>query len=134
MKVSTCCCVCSLQMGCIIIAILGLIGGGGGFYLGFYKVWTEPEGASTLVVSSILGLVSSGGLLVGGCWWGTQYDNFIVNQSSQCTYNCISINTLYIQEEAGSSSLGLPHRQCSGHDVENKQLSIHSDDCDASDW
>ena len=125
MKVSTCCCGCSLETGCKIIAILGLIGGVGGFI----QACRGPYVDITLVVASILGLVSYVGLL-----WGTLYDSFIVNQSSQSTYNCICFNTLYIQEEAALPSLGLPHRQCSGHDVENKQLSIHSDYCDASDW
>ena len=67
MRVSTCCCGCSLDTGCKIIAILGLIGGGGGIIMAF----TKPELDIAAIVSNILGLVSSVGLL-----WGTLYDNF----------------------------------------------------------
>ena len=60
MRVSTCCCGCSLEEGCKIIAILGLVLGGLAFVLACVKL--DVGG----IVSNILGLVAYGLLL-----WGT---------------------------------------------------------------
>ena len=68
MRVSTCCCGCSLEQGCKIIAIVGLVFGGLAFVLACVNVDIGD------IVGSILGLVAQGLLL-----WGTLYDNFIVN-------------------------------------------------------
>ena len=73
MRVSTCCCGCSLEQGCKIIAILGLVFGG----LGFINACINVEVGD--IVSNILGLVAYSLLL-----WGTLYDNFIVKRYSQC--------------------------------------------------
>ena len=73
MRVSTCCCGCSLEQGCKIIAILGLVFGGLGLI--YDCVNTDVGG----IVSNILGLIAYGLLL-----WGTLYDNFIVKRYSQC--------------------------------------------------
>ena len=73
MRVSTCCCGCSLEQGCKIIAIVGLVFGGLAFVLACVNVDIGD------IVGSILGLVAQGLLL-----WGTLYDNFIVKRYSQC--------------------------------------------------
>ena len=73
MRVSTCCCGCSLEQGCKIIAIVGLVFGGLAFVLACVNVDVGD------IVGSILGLVAQGLLL-----WGTLYDNFIVKRYSQC--------------------------------------------------
>ena len=73
MRVSTCCCGCSLEQGCKIIAIVGLVFGGLAFVLACVNVDVGD------IVGSILGLVAQGLLL-----WGTLYDNFIVKCYSQC--------------------------------------------------
>ena len=73
MRVSTCCCGCSLEQGCKIIAIEGLVFGGLAFVLACVNVDIGD------IVGSILGLVAQGLLL-----WGTLYDNFIVKRYSQC--------------------------------------------------
>ena len=73
MRVSTCCCGCSLEQGCKIIAIVGLVFGGLGFVLLCVKLDLG------VIVSSIIGLVAYSLLL-----WGTLYDNFIVKRYSQC--------------------------------------------------
>ena len=64
MRVSTCCCGCSLEMGCKIIAILGLIGG----VLGFF--WTElmmncENACVAYMGESVLKIIASGSLLRG---------------------------------------------------------------------
>ena len=73
MRVSTCCCGCSLEQGCKIIAIVGLVFGGLAFVLACVNVDVGD------IVGSILGLVAQGLLL-----WGTLYDNFIVKCYCQC--------------------------------------------------
>ena len=59
MRVSTCCCGCSLELGCKIIAVLGLIGGGLGF------LGAQANGVAS-IAQGILVIVAAGLLL-----WGT---------------------------------------------------------------
>ena len=86
---STCCCCCSLEQGCKIIAIVGLVFGGLAFVLacvnadvgyiyGSSKAFAYNVQLGS-IVGIILGLVAQGLLL-----WGTLYDNFIVKRYSQC--------------------------------------------------
>ena len=56
MRVSSFCCVCSLETGCKVIAILGLILGGLGF------ITAEPA----KIISSLLAILAAALLL-----WGT---------------------------------------------------------------
>ena len=60
MRVSTCCCGCSLETGCKIIAILGLIFGGTGLVTACVK-----DGYEGLIASNILSIVAAGLLLWG---------------------------------------------------------------------
>ena len=61
MRVSTCCCGCSLQTGCLIIAIWGLIFGS----INFYSVMIE-NGGKWYIIQSILSIIAAVFLL-----WGT---------------------------------------------------------------
>ena len=62
MRVSTCCCGCSLETGCKIIAILGLMAAGGSTGLVTACVTDGYEG---LIASNILSIVAAGLLLWG---------------------------------------------------------------------
>ena len=68
MRVSTCCCGCSLEQGCKIIAILGLIGGVLGLINAVVSGVAAGAGAWVLlgILPDILVLVTYGLLL-----WGT---------------------------------------------------------------
>ena len=66
MRVSTCCCGCSLEQGCKIIAILGLIGGVIGLINGVASGAGGGEMQGFGITNNILALVISGLLL-----WGT---------------------------------------------------------------
>ena len=68
MRVSTCCCGCSLELGCKIIAVLGLIGGGLGFLgaLGVKNGGAAQVVGAAYIAQGILVIVAAGLLL-----WGT---------------------------------------------------------------
>merc|ERR1712117_296669 len=69
MRVSSCCCGCSLETGCKIIAILGLIFGGIGFITSILA-WETLNGAD--IFGNILEIVAASLLL-----WGTLKNKYI---------------------------------------------------------
>ena len=69
MRVSTCCCGCSLELGCKIIAILGLIFGGLELIPGIVDsdlLVIVPVLVHAIVIHGVLYIIAAGLLL-----WGT---------------------------------------------------------------
>ena len=65
-RVTQCCCGCSLQTGCAILAILGLFVGGIGLIQGVFSLVVEANLATILfVVSNVFYILASAMLLYG---------------------------------------------------------------------
>ena len=65
MRVSTCCCGCSLETGCKIIAILGLIFGGLELIAGIDGIVRLTYGYLVIVIHGVLYIIAAGLLLLG---------------------------------------------------------------------
>ena len=65
MRVSTCCCGCSLETGCKIIAILGLIFGGFELIAGIFGMVRFGNSFLIIVIHGVLYIIAAGLLLLG---------------------------------------------------------------------
>ena len=65
MRVSTCCCGCSLETGCKIIAILGLIFGGLELIAGIVAMVRLTNSFLVIVIHGVLYIIAAGLLLLG---------------------------------------------------------------------
>ena len=65
MRVSTCCCGCSLEMGCKIIAIIGLIYGGLELIAGIVGIVRLTNLFLIIVIHGVLYIIAAGLLLLG---------------------------------------------------------------------
>ena len=65
MRVSTCCCGCSLETGCKIIAILGLIFGGLELIAGIVAMVRLTFSFLVIVIHGVLYIIAAGLLLLG---------------------------------------------------------------------